>query len=79
MSRRFKVIAKSAGLQPIKLHEGRHTAASLGHDAAVDPEIRRRTLGHADKAMTSRYTHPEQIAFRAAANSVAEYAKEAGS
>jgi integrase len=68
VSRRFKQLALAAGLRPIKLHEGRHTAASLGHDAEVDPEIRRRTLGHADKAMTSHYTHPEQAAYRAAAN-----------
>jgi integrase len=60
VSRRFKAIAASVGLRPIKLHEGRHTAASLGHDAEVDPEIRQRTLGHASKAMTMHYTHPEQ-------------------
>ncbi len=78
VSRRFKRLARAAGLRPIKLHEGRHTAASLGHDAEVDPEIRRRTLGHADQAMTSHYTHPEQAAYRAAANAVAGYVAEAG-
>jgi integrase len=56
----------------IKLHEGgRHTASSLGHDAQVDPEIRRRTLGHADADMTSHYTYPEAAAFRQAAEDVA--------
>ena len=30
----------------IKFHEGPHGAASLARDAAVDPEIRRETLGH---------------------------------
>src|SRR5690606_38174474 len=29
VSRRFKELAARAGLQPIKLHEGRHTAATL--------------------------------------------------
>jgi hypothetical protein len=37
----------------------------------VDPEIRRRTLGHADQAMTSHYTHIEADAHRAAAEAVA--------
>jgi integrase len=72
VSRRFKVIAASADLPPIKLHEGRHSAASLARDAEVDPEIRRRTLGHADQAMTSHYTHIEAQAHLAAAEAVAQ-------
>ena len=71
VSRRFKVLAKAAGLPVIKLHEGRHCAASLARDADVDPEIRRKTLGHADQAMTSHYTHIEAQAYRAAAEAVA--------
>ena len=82
VSRRFKQLATDAGVPVIKLHEGRHSAASLARDAAVDPEIRRRTLGHADQAMTSHYTHIEAQAHRAAAESVAalvEGARETGS
>jgi integrase len=71
VTQRFKVIAKAAGLPVIKLHEGRHGAASLARDADVDPEIRRQTLGHADQAMTSHYTHIEAQAHRAAAEAVA--------
>ena len=79
ISRRFKALARDAGLPPIKLHEGRHSAASLARDAQADPEIRRKTLGHADQAMTSHYTHIEAQAHRAAAEMVAQYVKEAGS
>jgi integrase len=71
ISRRFKVIASAAGLRPIKLHEGRHSAASLARTAEVDAEIRRKTLGHADQAMTSHYTHIEAEAHRQAAEAVA--------
>ncbi len=71
VSRRFKLLAKAAGLPVIKLHEGRHSAASLARDADVDPEIRRKTLGHADQAMTSHYTHIEAQAHRATAEAVA--------
>ena len=46
--------------------------AVLGDEYAdVDPEIRRKTLGHADQAMTSHYTHIEAQAHRAAAEAVA--------
>jgi integrase len=65
------VLAKAAGLPVIELHEGRHSAASLARGADVDPEIRRKTPGHADQAMTSRYTHIEARAHRAAAEAVA--------
>jgi integrase len=79
VSRRFKVIAKAANLPPIKLHEGRHSAASLARDAAVDPEIRRKTLGHADAAMTSHSTHIEAQALLAAAEAIAQLVEGAGS
>jgi integrase len=70
--RRFRALAKAAGVPVVKLHEGgRHTSASLARDAEVDPEIRRKTLGHADQAMTSHYTHIEAQAHRAAAEAVA--------
>ena len=48
-----------------------HSAASLARDADVDPEIRRKTLGHADQARTSHYTHIEAQAHGAAAEAVA--------
>jgi hypothetical protein len=72
VTRLFKRLAALAGLPVIKLHEGRHSAASLARDAAVDPEIRRRTLGHADAAMTAHYTHIEAEAHQAAAEAVAK-------
>jgi integrase len=63
----------------IKLHEGRHSTASPARDAEVAPEIRRKTLGHADAAMTSHYTHIEAQAHRAAAEAVAALVEGAGS
>jgi integrase len=36
VTRRFKALAAQAGLPVIKLHEGRHSAASLARDAEVD-------------------------------------------
>ena len=79
VTRRFKRLAALAGLPVIKLHEGRHSAASLARDAAVDPEIRRRTLGHADAAMTAHYTHIEAEAHKAAAEAIAKLVESASS
>lgn len=79
VTRRFKRLAALAGLPVIKLHEGRHSAASLARDAEVDPEIRRKTLGHADAAMTSHYTHIEAEAHKAAAEAVARLVDGAAS
>jgi integrase len=79
VSRRFKAAAKAAGVPVIKLHEGgRHTAPSLARTAEVDSEIRRKTLGHADAAMTSHYTHIEAQAHLAAAEAVAHLVEGAG-
>ena len=73
------MLAAGADVSEIRLHEGRHSAASLARDAEVDPEIRRRTLGHADAAMTSHYTHIEAQAHSAAAEAVASLVGKAGS
>ena len=74
---RFKALAAQAGLPVIRLYEGRHSTASLARDAEVDPEIRRKTLGHADAAMTSHCTHIEAQAHRAAAEAVAKLVSKA--
>jgi hypothetical protein len=53
--------------------------AGLARDALVDPEIRRKALGHADQAMTSHYTHIEAQAHLAAAEAVTQLVEGAGS
>jgi integrase len=79
ISHRFKRLAASAGVEPIKLHEGRHSAASLARDAGVDPKIRQNDLGHAAAAMTDHYTHVLADAHLAAAEAVAQLVEGAGS
>ena len=78
VSRRFKATARDAGLPVIKLHEGRHSAASLARDAGVDAKIRQEQLGHATGAMTDHYTHVLAEAHREAAEAVARLVGEAG-
>jgi integrase len=83
VSRLFKRYAVEAGVPVIKLHEGRHSAASLARDAGVDPKIRQDDLGHASAAMTDLYTHVLAEAHLEAAEAVARLvageAKETGS
>jgi integrase len=57
---------KDAGLQPIRLHEARHTAASWMRAAGIDLKVRTVLMGHSSTASTDggrgpitddRYTH----------------------
>lgn len=78
ISRRWKALGRQAGVRVIKLHEGRHSAASLARDAGVDPKIRQEQLGHTTAAMTDRYTHVLADAHLEAAEAVARLVGEAG-
>jgi integrase len=78
VSREFKRYAAEAGVPVIKMHEGRHSAASLARDAGVDHKIRQEQLGHATGAMTDHYTHVLADAHLEAAERVARLVEEAG-
>jgi len=79
VSKRFRRLAGQAGVPVIKLHEGgRHTSNSLMRDAGVDQELRMREIGHADRDVNDRYTHPLEEAHLAAAEQTAAYLRRAG-
>jgi integrase len=72
VSRRFKQLAREAGLPPIKLHAGRHTAASLALEAGVAMKVVSDQLGHSTTAITSDlYTHVYKVIRDDAADRVA--------
>jgi integrase len=78
VSKRFKKLAALAGVPVICLHEGgRHTGNSLMQDAGVDQELRMREVGHADKSVNDRYTHPLEQAHLAAAEQTAALVRRA--
>jgi integrase len=52
ISRRFKALAKEAGLPVIKFHAARHTAATLALQGKVDVKIVSQTLGHSSTRIT---------------------------
>jgi integrase len=78
VSRLWKRYAHEAGVPVIKLHEGRHSTASLARDVGVDAKIRREQLVHTIGSMTDHYTHVLAEAHIEAAEAVARYVGEAG-
>jgi hypothetical protein len=63
----------------VTLHEGgRHTGNSLMQDAGVDQELRMREVGHADRSVNDRYTHPLEQAHLVASEQTAALVRKAG-
>lgn len=67
----FKAMARAAGLPVIRLHDGRHTAATLGLEAGLDIKVVSTQLGHANTRVTHDiYTHVRQAVHDDAAERV---------
>lgn len=73
VSRRFKEMAREAGLPVIHLHAARHTAASMMFEAGdIDEKIVQETLGHSTIVLTrNTYQHVRRQKHKDAAASVA--------
>ncbi|MHB8187755.1 MAG: site-specific integrase [Dermatophilaceae bacterium] len=66
-----KLVA-SSGLPTRTLHEGRHTAVTIGRvHAGVDAATMRERVGHACEHVAERYTHPHAAVSKAAAQAIA--------
>jgi integrase len=60
---------KLCGISPRRLHDARHTAATIMYSQNIDIETISRALGHSSSAITSRlYVHSAQEPLRNAAN-----------
>lgn len=67
VSYRFRRIVNALGLPPIRLHDLRHTSATLMLAGGVHPKVAQERLGHANIAMTmDRYSHVSENMQRAA-------------
>lgn len=72
VSRTFRNLAEKAGLPRIRLHELRHTSASLALAAGVPPRVVSERLGHSTIAITQNiYTHIFDELSRDAADKIA--------
>jgi site-specific recombinase XerD len=53
----WKWLCKAAGVRDARLHEARHTAATLLLEQGVDIRVVQEILGHSTLTVTKRYTH----------------------
>lgn len=80
VSKRFVCLVAGSGLPRIRLHDLRHTHATLALEAGVNPKIVSERLGHATVAFTlDVYSHALQHLQREAADRVAALVFGAGS
>ncbi len=72
-SRQFTALVASSGLTPIRLHDLRHTYATLALKAGVHPKVVSERLGHATVGITlDLYSHVTPAIARDAAGVVAD-------
>ncbi|HEY6592851.1 MAG TPA: site-specific integrase, partial [Asanoa sp.] len=72
LTARFNRLVDRAGLPKIRLHDVRHTYATVALDAGVNPKIVSERIGHASLAFTLQvYTHRSEGRDRDAAAAVA--------
>lgn len=72
ITRRFNKLVNRAGVPRIRLHDVRHTYATLSLDAGIDPKIVSDRIGHANMAYTlTIYTHRSTGRDKTAAEKVA--------
>lgn len=73
LSRHFTELCKRIGLQGVRFHDLRHTAATRMIESGVSIVAVSKILGHSDIKMTMRYAHPD-IALKEAVEKLASFA-----
>jgi len=53
----WKDLLAEAGVRDARVHDGRHTAATLLLEQGVDVRVVHQILGHSQLSQTQRYTH----------------------
>ncbi|MHA7826182.1 MAG: tyrosine-type recombinase/integrase [Roseovarius sp.] len=67
----WRRIRKMAGIDDVRLHDLRHTYASVAMKGGIDPFTLKEIMGHKNLQTTLRYAHLEDEAVQRAAGSVA--------
>jgi integrase len=71
LNRPWKMISRHAGLPGVRLHDLRHTHASIGAGAGLGLPIIGKLLGHSQASTTSRYAHLDASPLRIASELIA--------
>lgn len=66
----WRAVRKLAGLDDVRIHDLRHTFASIGAGMGMSLHMLGRLLGHTQAATTSRYAHLAQDPVRTAADAI---------
>lgn len=77
VSRRWRALVKASGLPPLRFHDGRHTAATLGLEAGVPIKIVSQRMGHSKTGFTQdRYQHVRKPVLDQATDTVVTFLEE---
>lgn len=66
----WRIVRQMAGIEDVRLHDLRHTYASLGAGLGMSLPLLGRLLGHSQPATTNRYAHLAQDPVRLAAETI---------
>lgn len=69
-NRPWKLISKRAGLVGVRIHDLRHTYASIGAAAGLGLPIIGKLLGHLQASTTARYAHIDNDPLRHASERI---------
>lgn len=72
IKRPWAVVTKHAGLQGVRLHDLRHSFASIGAGGGLGLPIVGKLLGHADASTTARYAHLDADPLRRASERIGQ-------
>src|SRR3984885_16166687 len=70
LKRPWDAICEAAGLDKVRLHDLRHSFASVGAGASLGLPIIGKLLGHTQAQTTARYAHLADDPLRAASNAI---------
>lgn len=73
----WSAIQRHAGLEGVRIHDLRHTFASVGAGASLGLPIVGKLLGHSQPATAARYAHLDADPLRRAANIIGEHLNSA--
>jgi integrase len=70
LKRPWEAVSKRAGLSGVRLHDLRHTYASVGAGGGLGLPIIGKLLGHSQAATTARYAHLDNDPLRRASEHI---------
>jgi integrase len=70
LKRPWEAICKAAGLDGVRLHDLRHSFASIGAGSGMGLQIVGKLLGHSSPAMTAKYSHFDNDPMRRAVDTI---------